>query len=228
MAGTPIASIWSEGVKDSKQLFRNHTEESQAGQHQKSGGDCAETDGAVDPQPLPGAVVIGDNGHHSVVQAENRHKDKAVQLEINSENRRGSRGKPQKNQIHAKGHDRADALHNDRRNSDFIDFTGQGGAQAESVEIQANFPVQLQIEKKSQKEAAELTDYSSRGGSRHAHFRGSEISKDQDGIQNDIDHGPQPLGKHGEQGAAGGGQQALHGNLQKDSETEGTGRCACK
>ena len=50
------------GVKDSKQLFRNHTEESQAGQHQKSGGDCAETDGAVDPQPLPGAVVIGDNG----------------------------------------------------------------------------------------------------------------------------------------------------------------------
>src|SRR5699024_9110056 len=28
------------GVKDSKQLFRNHTEESQAGQHQKSGGDC--------------------------------------------------------------------------------------------------------------------------------------------------------------------------------------------
>ena len=71
-----------------------------------------------------------------------------------------------------------------------------------------------QVHIQSQTAAAELADNGGHSGTRHAHFE----HEDEDGVQHDVDDGAQPLGVHGEDGAAGTLQQALEHDLAEHSQ----------
>lgn len=45
--------------------------------------------GGPDTVRLARAIVVGDDGHDAVVEAEYRHEDKALQLEIGGKDRHG-------------------------------------------------------------------------------------------------------------------------------------------
>ena len=90
-----------------------------------------------------GAVIVCDNRNHAIVQAENRHEDKTLQLEINTKNGYSGSGKADKNQIHSVGHDRGNGLHNNRRKSDRVNNPDDPRIRTEAAHVNADIMVFL-------------------------------------------------------------------------------------
>ena len=98
------------------------------------------------PFPFPGAVIIAYNGNHTVIQAENGHKHKALQLEINAENSRRGLGKSYQDFIHAEHHHRAYRLHDYRRQGNSIDIAHGAKARSEPSQIHPHLTVKAMME----------------------------------------------------------------------------------
>lgn len=81
---------------------------------------------------IPCPVVVGDDGDHSVVKAEYRHEDKALELEVHAEYRSCGGREHQKDLVHAECHDRTDGLHDDGRDPYLIDKEDGPAVGAES------------------------------------------------------------------------------------------------
>lgn len=109
-------------IEQLQQAFREYLENYEANQHDADGNKGAKLDGIHDSLFMSGAVIIGDNRNHAVVQAEDGHKDKALELEINTQDGDGRLGKHYQDFIHSECHDGYDGLHDNRRNTDFIYF----------------------------------------------------------------------------------------------------------
>ena len=54
-----------------------------------------------EPCFVPGTVIVSHDGHQAVVHAEDRHKDEALQLEINAQDRHSRLGKGDEDGIEA-------------------------------------------------------------------------------------------------------------------------------
>ena len=121
-SGNPDLKHILRGVKQVQKILGRQLENRQPHRHNRQRIAHAETDGANHPFPAPRAVIVGNDGHHAVVEPKDRHENEALHLEIDAENRRGGRGKADEDPVHSIGHDRADGLHNDGRNAHRIDF----------------------------------------------------------------------------------------------------------
>ena len=183
------------GVEDLQQRPGNGPEDDHAQHHDAGGVDGAALDGFHHPQPVLGPVVIGHDGHHAVVQAEHRHKDEAVELEVNAEGR-GCRllGGVIGNEdlVHAEGHHRADGHHDDAGQADGIDIPHQPPIGPEAPELQMDLLVLLQVEDQCQNTAAELSDDRGHRRAGDAHVQ----HEDKDGVQHDVDDRRNGVAKH--------------------------------
>ena len=93
-------------------------ERCQAEQHIRHRGKRREPNGLHHALALACAVIIGNDRNHTVVKSEDRHKDEALQLEINAEHVHRIHTESAEHEIHAERHHRADRLHQNRRNAD--------------------------------------------------------------------------------------------------------------
>ena len=84
---------------------RKGLEEEKADQHDTNGVGDAQPDGPGDAVGPAGPVVISHNGHHAVVQTEDRHEEKGLQLEVYPQHRCGGGGEGDQNLVHAEHHD---------------------------------------------------------------------------------------------------------------------------
>ena len=190
------------GIEDTDQRPRNGPEDGHTQHHDAGGIDGAALDGLHHAAAILSAVVIGHDRNHTVVQAEHRHKDKAVEFEVDAKG--GSRRLlggvvSDEDLVHAEGHHRADSHHHHGGQADGIDIAHDLPVRPEAPEPKVQIVVLPQVHIQSQTAAAELADNGGHSGTRHAHFE----HEDEDGIQHDVDNGAQPLGIHGEDGAAG-------------------------
>ena len=67
--------------------------------------EAAELDGVSDPAAVARTEIIADNRNHAAVQPENGHKDEALELKIDAENRNRGLRKENQNFVHSEGHD---------------------------------------------------------------------------------------------------------------------------
>ena len=100
-------------VEQSKKFIRNQDKQCKSNQHQADCGDYAQLNRLNDTFFVACPVVVSDDWNHSVVQTEDRHENKTVQFEVNTEYGSGGRREHEQDFVKAKGHDRADGLHND-------------------------------------------------------------------------------------------------------------------
>lgn len=90
----------------------------------------------------------------------------------------------------------------------------------EPGKLQGDLLVLSLMEENGQGEGYKLTKYGGDGGAGHAQAGESQKTKDQNGIQDDIDDGAGSLGDHVIEGLSGGLQQPFKGDLQEDTDAE--------
>lgn len=76
-------------IEQQQHLVGDHLHDEKTQQHHSHGADDGQFDGPGHPILFAGAIIVGNDGNHAVVQAENRHEDDALQLEIDAEYSRG-------------------------------------------------------------------------------------------------------------------------------------------
>ena len=105
-----------------------------------------------------GTVVVADDGHHAVVQAENGHEHEALQLEVDAKHRHRRSREGHEDQVHAKGHQAAHALHGDAGQTHRVDAANGLGTGPEAFEADLDIRVFVQVEEQGHACAAELAD----------------------------------------------------------------------
>ena len=185
------------GIENSQEDVRNHPEQKHSHRHNHHRVPGTEAGCFQQAVLLPRAVVIADDGDHAVVQTEDGHKHKAVELEVDAEGCGG--GLPggvigDEDLVHEERHHRADGDHNDAGQADGVDLADEPEVGAEALDGQGDVGILLVVEVYGQGAAAELADDGGHGGAGNAHVQG----KDEDGVQNDVDDGAQTLGVHTE------------------------------
>ena len=214
-------------IEKAQQHLRHQLEGRDAREHQAACAQHAVFENRHDTLRPAGAVVIGGNGQPRVVNAEYRHEDEALELEIRAENglaRLSQQGAGRRiveaveHQIEAVRHQGADCNHDHGGDADGEDSGDHPAVGPEAPQIQPHIGILLFVEEHGQKEGHNLTDDGRDCRARDAHARQAEPAENQDGIQNDVDHGAGSLGDHGVGGAAGGLQETLEENLSEDAE----------
>ena len=109
------------GGKDAQHLPGCELEDAEACQHDALGVAHRQLDGLFHTVRSAGTIVVADDGHHAVVQAKNGHEHEALQLEVDAEHRHRCRGEGHQDQVHAKGHQAAHALHGDAGQTHGVD-----------------------------------------------------------------------------------------------------------
>lgn len=191
------------GIEQQQQFARNNPEQQCADRHQHHGDDPAVDNGFLDPQPVPCSQIIGDNGYHRVVQAEDRVEDHAVQLEKHAEHRGSGGGKRHQDLIHAESHDRSDGHHNDRGNADPVDLPDQAAVQPEALHAQADLFVFPDVQYKGQDGGQRLSADGCRRGAGDAHLWEAEIAENQNRIHDEVENSTGGLGNHRIRGFSG-------------------------
>ena len=217
------------GVKEPQQRIGYGPKQHCAEHHDAAGVQGAALDGGHHAAAVLSAVVVGHDGDHAVVQAENGHEDKGVQLEIDAEGggcRLVGGVVGDEDLVHQERHHRADGDHDNAGQADGVDLADEPPVGAEAPQGQGDVRVLFVVEVNSQRAAAELADDGGDGGAGHAHFQ----SEDEDGVENDVDDSAQPLGVHAEDRPPGALQEPLdrtetgrHGFIYgqiKDGETK--------
>ena len=207
-------------LEQGQQDMGEKLEEDESHQHDGRGVDGAEDDGLPDPQPVPGAIVVGDDGNHAIVQAEYRHEHKAHELDVDPQHGIGGVSEAQKNPVHKEIHDGYDGGHDDGGHTDGIDGLDGLEVGAESPDLQPHLMVSGHIEEDRQQHSRKLADDRSPGSPRNAQGRKAQVAENQDGVQDDVDDGSGSLGKHGVDGLAGSLEHPVVGNLHEQAEAE--------
>ena len=210
------------GGKEVQQQAGCKLEHTEADEHDALGVGDGQLDGLFDAPRVPGTIVVADDGHHTVVQAKDGHEHEALQLEIDAEHRHRRGRERHEDLVHEERHHAAHALHGNAGQAHDVDPPDGLAAGAEALEADLDVRVFLQVEEDGRARAAELADDGSHRGPRGAGQRLAAITKDEDGVQHDVDHRADELAGHAEVGAAGGGQQLLAHGLQKQAKAEHT------
>lgn len=209
-------------MEDTQQLVRHDPEKSDSDEHQAHSKGSGQADGLADAQPVLGAVVVGDDRNHGIVQTEDRHEDNAVDLEVDAEDGGSCRGLKVADQdhIHTEGHDGSDADHNNRRNGDLVDLSDQREIRPELPHIDMDFFIQAKIEGQRDAGCHTLSEDGSCCCSGDAHLRERSDSEDQKGIHDDVDDGADSLAGHGAECFSRGSEQSFQRDLHEDTEVE--------
>ena len=145
---------------------------------------------------MTGTVIIGNDRHHSVIQAKYRHKYKTLKFKINTKYRlRGTECR--QDEIDTVSHQRTDGLYNYGRRSHLIDLYNQMSVRSKSFHGNIQFPITFQIKYQSKNCSYDLPDNGSHRRTGDSHPGHSEIAEDQDRIQNNINYRPGSLRDHG-------------------------------
>ena len=208
------------GGKDAQHQPGCELEDAEARQHDALGVAHRQLDGLFHAVRAAGAVVVADDGHHAVVQAENGHEHEALQLEVDAEHRHRRGREGHQDQIHAEGHQAAHALHGDAGQTHRVDAADGLGTGPEALEADLDIRVFAGVEVQGHACAAELADDRSHRCAGGAGQRLAAVAEDEDGVQNDVDHGTHQLADHAQMGAAGGSQQLFAHGLGENTQTE--------
>ena len=212
------------GIKDAQQQPRHRLEHRQTYQHKAQCTGAGNFQGFGDALRLPCAVVEGDNGNGGIVQAEQRHKEEALELEIDAEHVHGDlavlRAELVKHLVDANVHHRANAGHDDgghayRQNRAHNVLLG-----LEVPQTQLDIGVEFQIENDRQGGCHPLTDDRCQRRTGDAELGEGTQTENQAGIQDDVDDGAGALGHHGKHGAARGLQQPLRQHLYENTQRQ--------
>ena len=166
------------GVEKAQQRSRDQVKGRTAHTHNHCGGGGGELEGLFHPVQPGSAAVIGDDGHHAVVQTENGHEDEALELEVGPEDGGGRVGKADENLVHAEGHDRADGLHHNRGQPHPVNLPDNGPVRADVPEADVDLRVMPQIDKQANKGGDNLPQHRGGGGARHLHPGETEETED--------------------------------------------------
>lgn len=80
----------------------------------------------MDAAAVAGTVIVGDDGNNGLLRPKSRHKEKAVELEVDAVDRRRGGAERQQDLIHEVGGDRADGGHQNGGEADGIDLADEG------------------------------------------------------------------------------------------------------
>ena len=136
-------------------------------------------------------------------------------MKYTPKDRRGGGGEGDENFVHAEHHHRADGLHDDGGDAHAVDAGDDPPVRTEAPELELNVVVPGQVEEDGQAGGQDLPQDGGQGGSRHLHPGEAEQSEDQNGVHDDVDNGAHRLGDHGVEGAAGGLEHPVKGDLYK-------------
>ena len=209
-------------LKDAQQRPRAGLERRYARQHDAHGVQDTQLDRAHHPLRLLCAEVIGHNGDHTVVHAEDGHKDEALQLEVCAQDGSGRGGESNQDFIQAEGHHRADGGHGNGGQTHGIDTPDDAPVRTEAPEGECDFRILFGVEVIGQHTRHNLAQ----GGCHRRACNAHAAGENEDGVENDVGQRTGHLGNHGVEGLSGGLQQTLQGNLDKDAQgTHGTDQC---
>ena len=211
------------GLKDRHELAGENHEDEGADEHNDAGPDQGNLDAAVNPFFDLRTVVVSDDGDDTIGQAEDRHEDEGLELEVDGHDVQGgvALGKAGENGVHADIHDGTDGSHNRAGQTD-----GNNAGKIMTVDDgilahEAQFRIPLLIQSKADDGGNELTDDCGDSRTGNAHAGAAEETEDHDGVQDDVGQGTAELGDHGQQGVTGG----LEHTLKVDGhEQAGAGR----
>ena len=206
------------GIEEGEQRAGHQLKQRKAHGHDAHGHADGQLDGLLHPVGLFGPEVVGDDGHHAVVQAENGHEDEALELEIRAEHGGGGGREGDDDAVDAEDHHGADALHDDGRQADLIDVLDGVPVPANLLDVQVDIRVALDVHDESGDGGAALADDRGDGGTGDLQPGSAEEAEDEDGVQGDVQQGAQHLGAHGEMGPAGRLQQALKRKLAEQAD----------
>lgn len=99
------------GIEEAKQNVRNQIKDGKSAEHQTDGGGAAQPDRMQNTLPPARAVIVGNDRYHAVIETEDRHEEKALQLEIYAKHSGSCGREGEQDFVHTEGHDRSDGHH---------------------------------------------------------------------------------------------------------------------
>ena len=137
------------GIENHQQRFREKLEHRQPQNHQCQTADAGEFQCPQNPLRLSCAVVVGNDGNGRVVDTEQRHKEEALQLEVDAEHTGCRLRKALQNLVHAKIHHRANAVHHHRGNAHCQDAAHRLLVQLGIAQVELYLRIILEVKENS-------------------------------------------------------------------------------
>ena len=189
--------------------------------HDGHGGKDRQPDSLMDALFLSGAIIIGDQRHHGIVQAKYGHKDKVLQLAVYAEYCGSCGGKSDEYLVEQEVQHRSNADHEDGWEPDAVDLPYHSPMGPDLFQVNTHVQVLFQIHDQAKNSRRDLPCHRGHSRSRHLHSGKAQQTKDQNGIQNDVDNGAEQLGHHGDPGTARCLKHPLKAELKKDTRRKG-------
>ena len=211
------------GIKHTQQYLRHDLEHRHAHQHKGQGAEAGDLQGLGDPLRLSRTVVVGHDGDGGVIHSEQRHKEEALELEVNAEHIHRDLtvlGKALEDLVDAHIHNGANAVHNNSGNTHRQHRAHHIAPQLEIPQTEFHIGVEFQVEDDRQNGRHPLTGDRSHGSAGDAHLGERTDTKDQQRIQHDVDDRAHALGDHGVHGAAGSLEQPLRQHFHKNTQAQ--------
>ena len=164
------------------------------------------------------AIVVCDDRHHAVVQTEDRHEDKALELKVGSEHGDGGGGEGDQDQIHNIGRERGDARHQNGWDADTADFPHQVEIRSDMTQLQRQIVILAMVENDRNDSADTLTEHRGPRSAGDTQFGKAKQTEDQNGVKHNVDDGAGELGNHRVDRAASRLKEALKCDLNEDAE----------
>ena len=176
----------------------------------------------MDKPFLPaGSQVVGDNGHHAVVQAKNGHEGEGLHLEIDAQHGGGGGGEGNEDLIEPKNHHGADGAEDNRGHAHGVDAPNGGTIRPEPLGLKLDFRVIAGIEEDGEGGADHLPQHRGRRRSGHLHAGEGAQAENQHRVHDDVHNGPRALANHGAEGPPRGLEQAFKHDGDKNAKAQG-------
>ena len=137
-------------------------------------------------------VVVAHNRHEPLRQAEHRHKHKGLQFKVNTEHIHGHCGKSCQNAVHCHGHQRADGVHHDARQTYNVNVLHRLAVETEALKFQRNRVVAEKQNAKAHNHRKDLAANRRIRRTGHAHV---EV-ENEDRVKDDVCHRAHKLNDH--------------------------------
>ena len=188
-------------VKEEQELIGHKLEYEDTDYHNCHGYGSCKADGLNDTLAVSCAVVIRDDGDHTVIEAEHGHKDEALELEVYAEYGCGDLAhgfKGEEDLIEEIRHKTADSHHCNGGSSYAEDVGKASSVRSEIAEGEVDLLILREMEDGACDTCGDLTDDRCDSGTLDAHCGDRAEAEDEDRVENDIYNGTDDLNCHGE------------------------------
>ena len=207
------------GVEHHQQVSCAELENQQTDQHDAKGNGAGELEGVHQTLFVACAVVKAHDGQCARTQTEDRHKDKRLELKVDTQNGDRCLRKDDEDVVERHNHDRANRLHDDGRKADLEDVAHDGAGKVKAFEGDVYRVLLAHHDIDGVQHCQNLTG---NGGNRctgDTHGRQTEPTKDKDGVKDDVGDGANQLEDHRVEHISG----CLKGFLQIDLDKAAEG-----